>query len=196
MRTLKTFILTGLSMIILSQFAKAQSGIYIEQKNYEKGFTIYQIPCISKFSNSDLYNFYHKKYINLSAAEEPKRFKKKDIWGYRDCKGFDYKIENDLHYQILENDEMVIYKLSFPHGATFQEFSMGIHPKYYFSKNLDSEIIPLTLENLSKTYKANSKYLKAIKNYLNANNCLYCFDTHTKSYIINKLLKQSRNEVG
>ncbi len=186
------FLPTCLGIIFTASLAIAQSGIYLERKNFEKGITDYQIPCVTKLSSSDQYNFYRKNYLNLSPNENIKKFKKKDLWGYRDCRNINYKVINNLHYQILENDAMVIYKLAFTTKASYLDFTIGIIPEFFFSKELDSEIMPLTEENLNEIYKGNSKYLQALQKYLNSTySCLHCYDTYTKTYIINKLLKQS-----
>lgn len=177
---------------MISSSAFAQSGIYYAESNFKNGITNYQIPCPSKLSPNDLYDFYMKKFINLSEAEEIKKFKKKEIWGYRDCNGFDWKIENNIHYKIMENSAMVLYSVNYPINASYQGFQMGVKASYYFSKDVSSKILPLSQPILIGEYNDNPAYLKSLKEYLiSSHGCINCYDLSSKSYIISKLLKES-----
>ena len=177
---------------MISSSAFAQSGIYYEESNFKSGITNYQIPCPSKLSPEDLHDFYNKKSIELSSAEAIKKFKKKDIWGYRDCNGFDWKIDNNIHYKIVENGAMVIYLVDYPINSSFQDFQMGVKASFYFSKDVSSKILPLSQPILIGEYNDNLAYLESLKEYLRSSNgCIHCYDINSKSYMISKLLKES-----
>ncbi len=187
----KVYIIVLVLLGIISN-AQAQSGIYYEESNFTNGITNYQIPCPLKLSNEDLYDFYNSKYIKLSEAESIKKFKKKDIWGYRDCKKFDWRIENNVHYKIIENDAMVLYLVDYPLNASRSEFKIRVVANYYFSKDVSSDILPLSLPILIGEFSDNPKYIKSIKEYLGTSHgCIHCYDVNSKSYMINKLLKES-----
>lgn len=174
----------------------SQSGIYYAKSNYRKGKTNYQIPCTSGFSDKQLYDFYSNKYIKLSSAEYHKKFNKKDIWGYRDCQGFNYKIANNIHYKILEDDAIVLYEVAYSLNTNIRDFKKTTLPKYYFSKDLKSPIYTLSVTNLRKVYQFNNAFLLKLKNYLESPySCLHCYDGHDKTYIINELLKEVRNDI-
>ena len=118
----------------------AQSGIYYAEANYKRKITNYQIPCINKLTLEESYNFYTKKYIKLSKAEQIKKFNKKEVWGYRDCQRFDYRLVHNLHYKILEDDALVIYKIDYAIQSSFNDFLRGVIPKYYFRRILNQKL--------------------------------------------------------
>ncbi len=170
----------------------AQSGLYYAEDNYKNRLTNYQIPCPNELSPENFYEFYTKKYILLSKAEAIKKFKKKDIWGYRDCQGFNYKIIHNIHYKILEDDALIMFSLNYAADANFRDFQRGMVPKFYFSKDLSSPIESLSLDNLKKVYKDNNTFIQKVENYLKTPHpCLHCYDDHDKTYIVNELLKET-----
>ncbi len=140
----------------------AQSGIYYAESNYKRKITNYQIPCINKLTSEESYNFYNKKYIKLSKAEQVKKFNKKEVWGYRDCQGFDYRLVQNLHYKILEDDALVLYKIDYAIQSRFNDFLRGVIPKYYFSNDIKSEIVLLNITNLKKVYSNNAEFIRKI----------------------------------
>lgn len=173
----------------------AQSGIYYAEDNFKNRLTNYQIPCPKELSPEKLYDFYSKKYILLSKAEALKKFKKKDIWGYKDCQGFDYKIIHNIHYRILEDDALIMFSLNYDTDANFRDFQRGMISKYYFSKDLSSPIELLNLDNLKKVFKDNNTFIQNVVRYLKTPHpCLHCYDDHDKTYIVNELLKETLSE--
>ena len=173
----------------------AQSGIYYAEDNYKNRLTNYQIPCPLELSPENLYDFYSKKYIRLSKAEAIKKLKKKDIWGYKDCKGFNYIIIHNIHYRVLEDDALIMYSLNYDTDANFRDFQRGMVSKFYFSKNLSSPVELLNLDNLKKVFKDNITFIQNVENYLKTPHpCLHCYDAHDKTYIVNELLKKTLGE--
>ncbi len=173
----------------------AQSGIYYAEDNYKNRLTNYQIPCPKELSQEKLYNFYSKKYLLLSKAEAIKKFKKKDIWGYKDCQGFNYIIIHNIHYRILEDDALILFSLNYDNDANFRDFQRGVVAKFYFSKNLSSPTEILNLDNLKKVFKNNNTFIQNLENYLKTPHpCLHCYDAHDKTYILNELLKENLSD--
>lgn len=171
--------------------AFSQSGIYYAEANYKRKISNYQIPCPNKLSSEELYNFYNKKYLKLSKAEQIKKFNKKEVWGYRDCKGFDNRLVHNLHYKILEDDALVIYKIDYAVNSNYKDFLRGVIPKYYFSKDIKSDIFLLDKTNLKKVYSNNAEFIRKVEKYLESpQSCIHCYDAHDKTYIVNELLKE------
>lgn len=172
--------------------ASPQSGLYYAENNYNNRLTNYQIPCPKELLQQELFDFYSKKYILLSKAEAIKKFKKKDIWGYRDCQGFNYKIDHGIHYKILEDDALIMFSLNYVADANFRDFKRGFVSEFYFSKDISSPIELLNLDNLKKVYKDNNTFIQNVESYLKTTHpCLHCYDDHDKTYIVNEMLKET-----
>ncbi len=173
----------------------AQSGIYYAEDNFKNRLANYQIPCPNELSPEKLYDFYNKKYLLLSKAEAIKKIKKKDIWGYKDCQGFNYIIIHNIHYRVLEDDALVMYILNYDADANFRDFQRGVVAKFYFSKSLSSSIEFLNIDNIKKVFKDNNTFIQNVETYLKTPHpCLHCYDAHDKTYILNELLKETLSD--
>lgn len=78
------------------------------------------------------------------------------VWGYRHFGGADnyvFRLKgNPANLPVIAYENLVIY-----------EFSTGKNKFYYFSDNLDSEIMSLSRSSLEKHFKNNACFLQALK---------------------------------
>jgi len=98
---------------------------------------------------------------------------KDSTFGYRDCKQNDYRFyrEYDHEYQILETKSII--------------------SSYFFSTTLNSEILPLTVANLKRTFPGNLKFHDKLNTEFNGATDIAVYDNEHKMYKVNYLLSQT-----
>ena len=62
---------------------------------------------------------------------------------------------------------------------------------YFFSTNADGPILPLTIENLKRTYPANMAFHYALDAYFNSDRQLMAYDQYAKMYKLKYLFLQT-----
>jgi hypothetical protein len=96
------------------------------------------------------------------------------------------RIFNNNNYTILEIATIVIYQ-----RAIIQNKSVIPEIQYYFSCSTETDILPLSLENLAKTYKENHQIYQMLDlRFSNREHELSEFDTIHKTYKVNYWLAQ------
>ena len=63
---------------------------------------------------------------------------------------------------------------------------------YFFSTNADSPILPLTIENLKRSYPANTAFHYALDAYFNSDRQLMAYDGYAKMYKLKYLFLQTQ----
>lgn len=134
-------------------------------------------------------------YIEVVKNGKDIRYNKDSIFGYEDEKGRDYrfyKIYND-EYQILENLDMVIYVTYSPTHAP-KGVSQPMMPYFYFSKSVNTEIIPLTLPNLINAFPENHNFHHELEDEFKKGRPLSTYDEANKMFRVNYLLNLSKTK--
>jgi hypothetical protein len=95
------------------------------------------------------------KFIILKVNDSKSKFNKDSIFGFIE-KSASYRCNHfDQHdYQILENGEIVVYMRLEP---AYGNKKIVLEPQYYYSQNLYSKILPLTIINIKRTFPNNEK---------------------------------------
>jgi hypothetical protein len=165
--------------------AVSYSGIFKTQQDFKDGKLSFRINCDSSSGNIRLHNFFSRKYVSVIQNGKENKLSKDSIFGYRDCKGIDYRFHKnyEYEYQIIEDKSIVIYSaLLQDHAYTGKGIKMVI--AYFFSKTLDSDILPLTVANLKQVFPGDAR-LCAL-----SDNDMAAYDDIHKMYKINYLLTQ------
>ncbi|HTS45595.1 MAG TPA: hypothetical protein VMH01_14450 [Puia sp.] len=101
-----------------------------------------------------------------------------------------YRVYNNEKYEIVESGSLFIY-----HRYESEELTRGKEmiktDKYYFSKDVNSEIQPLTIENLKNAFPLNHKFHYAIDAEFRSDKELLAYDKYLKTYKIEYLYSQS-----
>ncbi len=131
-------------------------------------------------------------YIDVIKDGKEIRYNKDSIYGYEDERGKDYRFYKiyDDEYQIWENRDMVIYVTYSPTHVA-KGISQPMMPYFYFSKNLSSEIIPLTLSNLINAYPENHNFHHELEDEFKKGTPVSLYDDEHKMFRVNYLLNQS-----
>ena len=139
------------------------SGIYKTAQDFKDNRLSFSVNCDSASGKIKLHHFFSGKYVNVIRNKSNYRLSKDSIFGYRDCRGNDYRFfENyNYEYQIAEDKSIVIY-MALLTDPTYTGKGIKLVPTYFFSKNLNSEIIPLTVNNLKLAFAGETKFCSEI----------------------------------
>ena len=193
---MKTIAFMFLILVVKFSFAQkpdtiAYSGIFMNWQDYKDNKLSHEVNCDSSSGKIRLNHFFSKNYIDVFKREKKIQLYKDSIFGYRDCKKNDYRFftERDKEYQIVENKSIVIYiadvAVTSANGKA-REFVQ----KYFFSTELNSAILPLTISNLKKAFPNNIKFHDKLNVEFNDDASVCTFDTAHKMYKVNYLLSQ------
>jgi len=134
-------------------------------------------------------------YIDAIKDGKEIKYSKDSIFGYEDEKGKDYRFYKlyDDEYQILENLDMVIYVTYSPTHVP-KGISQPMMPYFYFSKDLNSEIIPLTRANLINAYPENHSFHHELDDEFKNGALVSTYDEANKMFKVNHLLHVSKTK--
>lgn len=187
------FIAVLLLISIITGYAQnvPGSGIYLNSHDYEKGKLSFAIQCNSH-NKIKLHDFLASSYIDITIDGKSVHLNKDSIFGYSNCKNetFRFYKKHDEEFQILENKSIVLY-LSYTRISSNNGKTSYLVPSYFFSKTTDSEIMPLTISNLIRTFSDNIKFRDMLDTEFSNGEALSSFSTINNMYKINYLLSQS-----
>lgn len=128
-------------------------GIYLNPEQFSRHTVSCPFDCqTDKFR---LNNFLGGANIQVICHGEKHSFAKDTIFGYRDCKGLDYRFYQKAPYRILDTTGFLLYSYT-----RLEQNSKIAHPAtaYYFSIQPTTPILPLTITNLQKAYSSNPTF--------------------------------------
>lgn len=147
-----------------------------------------------KASSSQYLKVYPNRVFNSSTikvklGDSTYSYFKSEIYGYQDNK-HSYRFYKEDPYTIVNPSEIIlIYSkiiLAGPKG--------NIPTKvYFFSKDENSEIAPLTLQNLKTAFQTNVAFYDSIDLHFKDDGDLLKYDSLRKMYFINYLYQKSKN---
>lgn len=184
----------GTTNLVNAQYNRAllknKSGVYMNFANYEAQKLNLDVDFTKEKHKIRIHDFFNKSVIDVIHQGKKYTFAKKDIYGIRDGNGKDYRFFENKEFEILAADTIYLYmtqeiQLS---GSIKNQKSKTIIT-YYFSKTGNSEIIPLTSENLKKVFPENHKMHYALDMMFKNENELTSYDSFHKNYKIIKFLK-------
>ncbi len=174
----------------------SNSGIYESPQNYKKGKLSLGFSCDSSAGKIKLHHFISGKYVDVIRNGKKYRLSKDSIFGYRDCKGNNYRFfKNYSHeYQIVEEKGLVIYAALLP-DPNYTGKGMKLAPAYFFSKTLTSEVLPLKVSYLKRVFREDTRFCNILDIAINSKEDVSAYDDIHKMFKINYLLTQSINPI-
>ena len=168
------------------------SGIYKTSRDFKEGRLSYTVNCDSSSGKIKLDHFFSSKYVSVTRNKTKYKLRKDSVFGYRDCKGYDYRFFKNYNYeyQIAEAKSIVIYVVLLP-DQSFSGKGIKLVKSYFFSKTLNSDILPLSLSNLKMVFADNVKFCNMLDGESNSDKDISIYDEAHKMYRINYLLTQS-----
>ncbi|MBL0744179.1 hypothetical protein [Chryseolinea lacunae] len=116
------------------------------------------------------------------------RYKKQDVFGFKDCSGNDYRIYLNEKYHVLSRENIFLYEVTEDVG--FSEMVV-YETSYFFSEKLDSRIYPLTKRYLDWVYRKNFEFVRRMHVSFGKDEDLANYEEKTKQYKLISLYRQS-----
>jgi hypothetical protein len=169
------------------------SGIYMNSHDYITGKLSSSFDCKSS-GKIKLHHVFASKYTVVISAGTKTRLFKDSIFGYHNCKNEDYRFykSHDEEFRILENKDIIIYS-SYVRASSPNGKKNDLVLTYFFSKTIDSEILPLTLGDLKQAFSENIKFQNLLDLEFKGGQLPLTYLMKEKMYEINYLLSKSKS---
>jgi hypothetical protein len=126
---------------------------------------------------------FNRYVVRVVDGNESHKYFKWDLYGYKNRRNENFRIFNERSYRIIDTAMFVIY-------AREENIVRGKEKtretRYYFSKNAESRIIPLTIRNLKYAYP-NREFHDLLDAHFRSNHELMRYDAHNGEYKIKRL---------
>ena len=156
-----------------------RSGIFLTAEGFVKNELHYSVDCSVenlKFRKTDSSS---KDYIIVIRADSTFQLEKKNIFGYRDCKGDSYRFIDGVAHLILNPTEYIlIYRSEIPTGH-------GTNARYFFSRGSSGEVKSLSKRNIRTIFAENADFNRKVDLVFGRRLSLAAYDKLYGIYIIN-----------
>lgn len=178
-------LLCALPLFAISQ--ESVSGIFITTEDFLMNKLSYSVDCnaenfkIRKLDNSST------NYLKVIQGDSTFKLQKKDIFGYRDCKGDSYRFIDGVAYIILNPSEYIlIYRFEIPVGH-------GTNARYLFSRGPSGEVKSLSKENIEHAFPENAEFNRKVALIFGKRLSLATYDKLYGIYILNWVYNNAMN---
>jgi hypothetical protein len=182
--------LATLLFLSVSAFAQSSgSGIYKTADDFKTGKLALAVDCKTENHKIKLNNFFGKSFITVVHDSKDYKFEKKDIYAYQLCNGEIYRFVSNIKNFLILNpkEQILIYKEAVVTGKG----SLS-HVDYFFSKDVASNVQPLTMENLKAAFPTNHKFQYSLDSAFENDANLARYDSFHKMYKINRVLEANK----
>jgi len=181
--------ITILLLLSTSGFAQSvKSGVYLSLADYQSHKLTNEIDSKNEKDKIKLNEIFNKPYITIVSNGKKYKYQKNEIFGYRDCDKV-YRFYKKDKYKIEESDKIFVYSKE-RHQTQGKNGSTIIVKDYYFSSDIGSEIMPLTVKNLKTTFPNNLKFNDMLNENFK-NGIAYDYDNSHKMFEVNRLYQMS-----
>jgi hypothetical protein len=165
----------------------AASGLYKSAEDFLGG----HLSCTGNHVHIKLHDLFKKNSVEVIYHDSTRTFLKETIFGYQDKDGNRYRFFNDESYPVLNpTEKILLYKRT--SGAGLR--NSPVVDAYFFSKDVRSEILPLTLKNTEAEFSGDGAFESMIELYFRSDSELIAYDAIHKIYKINRLLQLSETK--
>lgn len=188
-------LLLGLIVLIMNQQVFAQkdsSGVYKTADDFAQRKLSFAINCKMEKHKINPYLIFNADEVKVKHQGNTYMLKKKELFGYRDCKGKEFKFVNDTEYSILNPGEPLLLYF-YQHTAHSAKNANDYPAAYYFSKDAFSPLQPLTKANLKAAFPENHALHDKLDAQFKNDKDLPAYDKFHKMYKLSWLLKNSIN---
>lgn len=182
-------------MLLLTHPLSAQkdsSGIYKTAENFQQRKLSYAINCKTEKHKINPNLIFNGDEVKVKHQGETYMLKKMEVFGYRDCKGKEYKFVNNVEYRILNPTEPLLLYF-YQHPAHSAKNVDQYPPMYFFSKDATSSLQALTKENLKAAFSDYHTFHDKLDAQFKNDKDLTNYDSFHKMYKLNWLLKNYKN---
>ncbi|MGZ8558340.1 MAG: hypothetical protein ACXWWC_08410 [Chitinophagaceae bacterium] len=176
---------------MLANAQQDQSGVYLSQDDFENNKLTYGDNGESETNKIRFNEFFDKPFITVNQNGKKEQLFKDDIFAYKN-KGKIVRTWNFTSYNFLEKGTIWIY---------YKDFNVsrgkGIRRerKYFYSTSGSSEIIPLTIFNIKKSFPHNHLFHDFLNAQFRYDNELSAYDGFERKYKINHILETTISKI-
>ncbi len=180
-------LIAGLFMFSGNAISKNKSGIYMNPNDFKAGKLAYESDCPGKIKLHDFFG--STPYVTVANNGMKHKYKKSELFGYKDCSGITYRFYKNDVYQIAEAGPIFIY---IQEQSVTKTKGFEVVKTYYFSAAADGEIQPLTKANLKHKFSANSQFADMLDQYFNGSD-ISAYDNEHKTFKVNYVFGKTQN---
>lgn len=177
---MKKLIFILLFFVILNNAYSQYSGVYLTASNFENEILTFKTNNDSIKIISDV--AFKPEYVKIKINGEKQFILKDSIWGAKERKDT-YRFFESNNYILLADSGIMLYSRRI-NGRHMRMF-------YYFSENASSKLLPLTIENLDKSFTNNKKFHDLLHASKRKDEELAFYDKKFKNYWIVDIYKKS-----
>ena len=189
-RLLLVLVVLSLNQQLFAQ--KDSSGIYKTADDFAQRKLSYAINCKTERHKINPNLIFNEDEVKIKHQGNTYLLKKKEVFGYRDCKGKEYKFVNDTEYSILNPGELLLLYY-YQHPAHSPKNANDYPAAYYFSKDAFSPLQALTKANLKAAFPDNHSFHDKLDAQFKNDKDLADYDRFHKMYKLSWLLKNNIN---
>ncbi|MDN5285297.1 MAG: hypothetical protein JWR38_1571 [Mucilaginibacter sp.] len=172
-----------------AQNTKTTTGIYLTEQDFKTGKLSYILSANDKLQ---LNGFLGGKHIGLVYQGKKIKLSKSEVFGYRQ-NNQDFRFFHNEAYQILDTAGFLLYS----HPQLTQQ-GKGYKPVegYFFSTSSAMPVLSLTIENIDKSFSAQSEFRYSVQSYFHKDADLITFDKADNQYEIKHLYFEHKQTPG
>lgn len=186
---------TAVGLLVFSFTATAQkdsSGIYQTADDFSKHKLSYAINYKKEQHKINGFLLFNSTQVKVTHHGTPYMLEKSDIYGYKSTTGNVFRFVDNTEYKVLNPDEGLLLYLHTTPVSPVVNPTIKEEEHYYFSKDAVSLPVDLTIDNLKKAFRENSKFIASLDKYFEKDEQLISYDGKRKTYTLNRLLQLSR----
>ena len=172
-----------------AQNTKTTAGIYLTEQDYKTGKLSYVLNENSKLRLND---FLGGKNIGLVYQGKKMKLSKSEVFGYRQDNQ-DFRLFHNEAYRILDTAGFLLYKRQ---QLVQQGKGYVSVERYFYSTDPAKPVLSLTMENIDKSFSAQSEFRYSIQSYFHQDADLIAFDKADNQYAIKHLYFEHNHITG
>jgi hypothetical protein len=174
-------------LLVISGYAGfAQAGLYKNADDYLSGKLEHEKQDFEKhrLHTDRLFNKYVVKVVENGEAH---KYFKWDLYGYKNKNNQNFRFFNEKSYRIVDTTSFVVYarEENIVNGKEKRR-----ETRYYFSKNAESRILPLTIRNLKFAYP-NRDFHDLLDVHFRSNKELMRYDAFNNEYKLKRIFSKT-----
>jgi hypothetical protein len=178
----------ALSLVVVSVMAvNAQSGVYLSLNDFENNQLSYATNAASDDNKIRFNEFFPKPYIIVKHNGEKLQLFKDEIYAYKNKKTI-VRTWNFTPYYFLEKGHVWIY---YKDVYASQPKGMQRIRKYFYATSGKGEILPLTVNNLKRSFPENDLFHIYLDAQFRSDADLAHYDNFANKYKVNHLLEKT-----
>jgi hypothetical protein len=176
-------------MRLHAQNTKTATGIYLTEQDYKAGKLSY---VLSENDKLQLNDFLGGKHVGLVNQGKKMKLSKSEIFGYRQNNA-NFRFFHNEAYRILDTAGFLLYSRQqlIQQGKGYVSVE-----RYFYSNSSATPVLNLTIENIDKSFFAQSEFRYSVQSYFHQDADLITFDKADNQYEIKHLYFEHNHTTG